>query len=545
MKSVTSAKFWTGQRLSETAWLWRSWPFLLTLALALGFPPCKLLGQTVDPLVDSAEFRPDRIIIRPKQNPRKSLVPLFPGLRLHRAYPDLDLQVIELPPGVQVLDAIERFRASGAVDYAEPDYIVRGGALPTDPNFVNQMQWGFHNTGQNGGLNDADIDAPEGWEVRTSASGIVVAVIDTGVRYTHEDLAPNMWRNPNEIPNNGIDDDGNTFIDDVHGMDSIKNSGFPLDDNGHGTHVAGTIGAIGNNGRGGVGVAWQIQIMACKFLDAANRGSVSDAIECVNYARANGAQIINGSWTIARHSSALQTAINTARNLGIIFVAASGNDKLDLDVTPVYPASYELDNIVVVTGLTRNNELDIAYANYGMRSVDIAAPGTSIYSTWHSSDTAYRFMSGTSMAAPFVTGTLALMKAQFPDYNYRQLIDRLYATADSVENLAGKTATGASVNLRKALGSTSTASDGPPKPPPPPSPPKPGSVTLLSRPGSATLIVQVRGEPGRTYVLQSSKNLSSWNSVSTNSLPNSGALMLTNTAPAILGTQFYRTVAVE
>jgi len=164
---------------------------------------------------------------------------------------------------------------------------------PDDPEYINGTLWGFNNTGQNGGVADADIDAPEGWDILNSASDVIVAVIDSGIHYTHEDLAENMWVNPGEIPGNRQDDDGNGFIDDVHGINVLTGSGDPRDDYGHGTHIAGIIGAVGNNGKGVVGVAWRVRLMACKFLDQTGNGSVSDAVQCIDYARGKGARIIN------------------------------------------------------------------------------------------------------------------------------------------------------------------------------------------------------------------------------------------------------------
>jgi PKD repeat protein len=338
------------------------------------------------------------------------------------------------------------------VEVAEPDYKLKASATPNDPELASGHQWGLHNTGWNNGTPDADIHAVQGWDTLHDASGVIVAVIDSGIRYTHQDLAGNMWTNPNEIPDNGIDDDHNGFIDDVHGVNAIVDGGNPNDDNGHGTHVAGIIGAVGNNGVGTVGVAWKVQLMACKFLDSAGNGDTSDAIQCIDYARRNGARVMNASWGGPDSSSALYTAISNARSAGIIFVTAAGNDGMNLDSFSNYPAGYDLDNIITVCATTRDDLFDGSYSNYSPTKVDVAAPGTLIYSTWQSSDSSYTYETGTSMATPFVSGVCALLRARFPSENERQIIERILNSVDPLPSLQGKCVTGGRVNLEKALG---------------------------------------------------------------------------------------------
>src|SRR6185503_2147614 len=220
----------------------------------------------------------------------------------------------ELPAGADVSAAINEYRRSGHVEAAEPDYVRRATVLPNDPNVTNGAQWHLHNIGQSGGVVDADIDAPEAWDIANSAPNIVVAVLDTGVRYTHEDLAENIWTNPGEIPGNNIDDDNNVTIDDVHGFTGF--SGDVDDHNRHGTHVAGILGGVGNNGIGISGVAWRVKIMICKFLNSDGRGYDSDALRCMNYARTNGAHILNCSWGSENYSSVLRAAIDSLRSAG-------------------------------------------------------------------------------------------------------------------------------------------------------------------------------------------------------------------------------------
>ena len=227
------------------------------------------------PAQGQLEFREDRILVKPAIGNLQDLHGRL-GTRILRSFPEIgNIQAVELPHGLTVAQAIAAFKNSGLVEYAEPDYIVHATVTnPNDPKFTDGTLWGLHNTGQNGGTPDADIDAPEGWDYQRTANNVIVAVIDTGVRYTHQDLSANMWTNPGEIAGNGIDDDGNGYIDDVHGINAITGSGDPNDDYFHGTHVAGTIGASGNNSTGVVGVAWGVKIMALKFLDDQGYGDV-------------------------------------------------------------------------------------------------------------------------------------------------------------------------------------------------------------------------------------------------------------------------------
>lgn len=401
-------------------------------------------------------FRPDRVILLPKGGaPDENLTQLHAksGRRMLRRYGWMGgLQVVQLAPGEKVGEAILRYRSSGLVEFAEPDYKLHSLATPNDPEFKRGTQWSFYNSGAAGGKAGSDIQAVLGWDTLSSASNIVVAIIDSGIRYTHEDLAENMWVNAGEIPENGIDDDRNGYVDDVHGMDSIAESGDPMDDVGHGTHVAGIIGAVGNNGVGVAGVAWRVKLMACRFLSKAGDGDTSDAIQCIDYARRMGARVMNASWGGPDYSAALFSAINSARGAGIVFVAASGNDAQNIDEVPLYPASYTLDNIIVVGGTTRSDTMDSGYSNWGANSVDLFAPGTGIYSTWHTWDGAYTSNTGTSMAAPHVTGIAALMRARFPTYTAQQIVNRLRSTVDAIPELEGKCRTGGRVNMARALG---------------------------------------------------------------------------------------------
>jgi len=396
----------------------------------------------------------DRLLVKPKKGiqPEKLKVAHDTmGSRVkHRFRRVGDLEVVELPAGKALAQAKKEYEDSGLVEYAEPDYIVQAHISPNDPAFANGTLWGLHNYGQAGGLTDADIDGPEAWDVQTDASSVIVAVIDTGVRYTHEDLEANMWTNPGEIPNNGVDDDANGYVDDVHGINAIVNNGNPMDDNGHGSHVAGTIGASGNNGLGVAGVAWQARIMACKFLNNGGTGSTSDAIKCIDYARSMGANVMNNSWGGGGFSQALRDAIAAARDAGIIFVASAGNAASNNDAVPSYPASYDVENIVSVAATDRSDLL-ASFSSYGPQSVELGAPGVSIYSCSYGSDSAYLTLNGTSMAAPHVSGAMALARARFPSDSFIDVIRRVLAATDAISSLSQTTITGGRLNLHRAL----------------------------------------------------------------------------------------------
>lgn len=352
-----------------------------------------------------------------------------------------------LPELVTLLSVEPAFR------YAEPDYIVRVATSPNDPRYLDGSLWGLHNTGQNAGTADADIDAPEGWAIRHSAPNVVVGVIDTGIKLTHEDLAPNLWINPNETAD-GTDSDHNGFIDDLHGINAILLNGNPDDDQGHGSHVAGTIGAAGNNGVGITGVAWNVQLMGLKFLGSSGGGTTSDAIICIDYGVENGAHILNNSWGGGGFSLALLDAVEAARDAGVIFVAAAGNSATNNDAEPIFPASLPVDNVIAVASTTRTDALS-DFSCFGQGSVDIGAPGSDILSADFANLTGYRSFNGTSMAAPHVAGVLALLRAEFPSDPWGQLINRLYRGGDVIPSLAnGKIANGRRLNLHGALTTT-------------------------------------------------------------------------------------------
>jgi subtilisin family serine protease len=300
---------------------------------------------------------------------------------------------------------IDSLRNLKCIEYAQPDVLVYADFIPDDPVF--NEQWALHNTGQSGGTPGADINAPEAWNITTGDTNIVVGVIDTGIDYLHPDLAQNIWTNWDEIPGNGIDDDNNGYIDDVHGWDFFNNDNDPMDDyHSHGTHVAGIIGAVGNNIAGVAGVAWKVRLMPLKFIGSAGWGILSAELSAIEYAIDNNAKITNNSYRQNYYQQAERDAIYSADTAGMLFIAAAGNDAINADIIPQYPASYDLENIISVAAADRYGEL-ASFSNWGMNNVDLVAPGKDIISTAIGSN--YFNMSGTSMASPFVSGIAALI----------------------------------------------------------------------------------------------------------------------------------------
>jgi len=286
-----------------------------------------------------------------------------------------DLDLARLPKGVTVESALARYRALPNVAYAQPNYLHHIDAIPNDSRFEDL--WGMNNTGQTGGTPDADIDAPEAWDQQTGSSDVVVAVIDTGVDYNHPDLEDNIWTNPGEIAGNGIDDDENGFVDDMHGYDFFNFDADPMDDHSHGTHCSGTIGGVADNGIGVAGVAHDVSIMALKFLSADGWGDTAAAIECINYADMMGADIMSNSWGGGGYEQALADAI---AGTDALFVAAAGNEMSDTDMMPNYPSCYDSPNVVAI-GATDHNDEPAWFSNFGAETVDVFAPGEEVLST--------------------------------------------------------------------------------------------------------------------------------------------------------------------
>ena len=342
---------------------------------------------------------------------------------------------------MSVEDAVTRYRNHPKIEYMEPNYIVEAEEIPNDPMFT--QLYGLQNTGQTGGTAGADIHATQAWDVFTGSSSALIGIIDTGIDYNHPDLAANVWTNPGEIPGNSVDDDNNGYVDDVHGYDFINNDGDPFDDNGHGSHVAGTIGAVGDNGVGVVGVNWTVKMMGLKFLSSGGSGSTADAIEAVTYATMMGVRLTSNSWGGGGFSQGLLDAINAANTAGILFVAAAGNSGANTDTSPHYPSAYASPNIISVAATDHNDNL-ASFSNYGATTVDLAAPGVNILSTFPGNQ--YGSISGTSMATPHVSGALGLIFGRFPGIGHASAKNLLLTFVDPKASLAGKCVTGGRLN---------------------------------------------------------------------------------------------------
>lgn len=346
-----------------------------------------------------------------------------------------------------VKTAVRQLNLNPLIEFAEPNYYRYLNTFPDDLQF-NDM-WGLDNQGQTGGTINADINAPESWDISTGNPDTVVAVIDSGADLNHEDLTANIWTNPGEIPENGIDDDNNGYIDDIHGWDFAYNENDPSDTDaicgGHGTHTAGTIGAMGNNGIGVTGVNWDVQIMPLKIfkrvLFVFCSTTSADIVEAIQYATAMGVRVSNNSYGGGSFSQAEYNAIQASN---MIFVAAAGNEGLNNDTTPSYPASYTLDNIIAVAATDHNDDL-ANFSNFGT-SVDIAAPGVDILSTTPY-DT-YDYFNGTSMASPHVAGAAAMLTGVDSNLTTREV---KWSLLNGADNKDLPILTGARLNLYNSL----------------------------------------------------------------------------------------------
>ena len=367
------------------------------------------------------------------------------GTKVDESLESIDGAVVVVRRGTTAEEALMRLSNSEAVEFVEPNYVVRASRIPNDLSF-NRL-WGLHNTGQLGGAAGADVSAAEAWDVITGGD-VNVAIIDTGIDYRHTDLDGNMWINPAD-PVDGVDNNGNGFVDDLRGIDLASGDSDPLDDSSHGTHVAGVVGAEGNNALGIAGVSWKTKLMALKFLDRNGEGNTADAAEAIDYAVAAGARVINASWGGPAFSQTLYQAVKRAGDQGVLFVAAAGNSAVNADTSPDYPAAFDLPNVISVAASNPDDEL-LYFSNYGRTSVDLAAPGEEIYSTVRGTSS-YGTFSGTSMAAPYVSGAAALYLARNPASTVQTVRNAILASVDVVPALSGKTATGGRLNVARML----------------------------------------------------------------------------------------------
>ena len=440
----------------------RKFTYTAALLLALAFP------ASASPVSASSGKAP--AVLRPgaqRSAPGQLLVAYDPGTsigarRRTRALEDStlirrllvpELELVRIPPGESVAQAQAAYERLPGVAFAEPNGIVHmTDTVPNDPGFG--VDWGLRNTGQNVngivGTPGADINAVQAWDASTGDRSVTVAVVDTGVDYTHPDLSPNMWVNPGESgagrETNGIDDDHNGKVDDWQGWDFVNSDNDPKDEHYHGTHVAGIIGAKGNDSTGVAGVSWNVGIMPVRVLDAGGSGYWSDVADGFAYAGLMKADVANASLGGTSYSDAVRLAIEGAPNT--LFVFAAGNYSNNNDSYPFYPCSYTASNIICVAATDQNDSM-ADFSNYGTASVDLGAPGVNVYSD--APYGRYQFLSGTSMAAPHVSGAAALLASTYVGEGPAFWKEALLSTVEPLPGLAGKTVTGGRLNAAAAI----------------------------------------------------------------------------------------------
>jgi len=345
-----------------------------------------------------------------------------------------------VPDGMSVAEAVAWYRAQPWVSWAEPNHRIRLHRVPNDPLVINAYAF-------------EQIGAAAAWEATTGSSNLVVAVLDTGIDLTHPDLASNLWRNPGEIAGNGLDDDGNGYADDVHGWDVVDGDGSPQDDSGHGTHVGGIIGARGDNGLGSAGVCWQVGLLPVRIFSGDGSGSAATAAQALDYVvalRERGApiRVINCSWGGEYPSTALREAFEATEAAGILSVCSAGNEHQNNDDLPTYPAGYDSPAIVSVAATSNGGGLS-SYSNYGRTTVHLAAPGSVILSCYRQGR--YAELSGTSMAAPQVSGAAALLLARRPTLTMAEVRNLILGTVDALPPGSSEVITGGRLNLERAM----------------------------------------------------------------------------------------------
>ena len=436
------------------------WLFLLCLSTGMGQTTNPSTGQFV--VKYSAEIPAEiKASLRQEIGAEKLIALPSQRLEIWQAVPKSGKENQEA-----ILRSLQDFaQKSPEIAYIEPDYIFSAESTPNDPLF--DSQWGLNNYGQTGGLAGADIQALNQWAQSTGSDAIIAGILDTGIDWGHEDLVENIWQNlaedfdgdghtiewdngswvldPGDL--NGIDEDGNGYVDDLIGWDFVNNDNNPFDDNGHGTHVAGIAGARGNNGKGIAGVSWQTPLMALKAFDSKGSGSVLSILPALEYARQMGAQVINNSWGGPAFSQALYDEMQQAHNEGILNIAAAGNQAKNTGSIPIYPGSFDLENVICVAATNHKDSLAV-FSNFGYTQVDLGAPGQDIVSTLPGNT--YGYKNGTSMATPMVTGALCLLWSLEPEKGHEQVRNMLLNSVDQLPGLTEKCATGGRLNLQKA-----------------------------------------------------------------------------------------------
>jgi subtilisin family serine protease len=366
------------------------------------------------------------------------------------------ISLVQLP--MNALEAIARVKGLSEIEYAEPNYIYTHDAVSNDAYFTNGSLWGMYGAATSP-ANQYGSHAATAWaNGKTGSNTVYIGIIDEGYMYTHEDLAANAGVNTGEINGNGVDDDGNGLVDDVYGWDFANNDKQVFDGAGddHGTHVAGTIGGVGGNGKGVAGVCWNVKMLSAKFLGSRG-GTTANAIKAVDYFTdlkiRNGINIVatNNSWGGGGFSQALQDAIQRANNAGILFIAAAGNASSNNDATANYPSNYNVANVIAVASITNTGGLS-SFSNYGATQVDLGAPGSGIYSSVPVSSkgkitSGYASYNGTSMATPHVTGAVALYASINAGASAATIKSALLASVTATPSLSGKCITGGRLNV--------------------------------------------------------------------------------------------------
>ena len=409
-------------------------------------------------VVQTPESVPGEYVVKFKDNAvaARSLNTLTAsvGSYVKDVIPNLNTIVIKRPVFETQSNVLITLRQNPSVEFIEPNYIYRASKVPNDVMF-GQL-WGMLNVGQQDssrkeGVAGVDIGAEKAWDITTGSKDVIVAVIDTGVNYKHPDLADNMWTNEAELNGQtGVDDDGNGIVDDIYGANFVnadKPTGNPLDDNGHGSHCAGTIAGVGDNGMGVVGVAWQARVMGVKFLSGSGSGSLDGALNGIDYAVSMGAKVLSNSWGGGGYSDILKAAIERSHQANTLFVAAAGNESNNNDSSPTYPATYDVPNVLSVAAIDNRGKM-ASFSNYGKKSVHIAAPGVNIVSSVLGQK--YDSFSGTSMATPHVSGVAVLLASAEPNLTGVEMKQRLMDTAVPIPGMKGKSVAGL-VNAYKAL----------------------------------------------------------------------------------------------
>ncbi|HJT64840.1 MAG TPA: S8 family serine peptidase [Pyrinomonadaceae bacterium] len=374
------------------------------------------------------------------QSPQhKNDIAVAHGMRRQRALRgESRIEKLLLPSGMDVDNAVWQLMQDPAVELAEPNFLIAHdqlGTLPNDSRFGEQ--WALRNTGQTGQFG-ADIDASGAWQTTTGQANVVIAIIDSGIDFTHPDLADNQWLNSNPV--NG----------DPHGWDFVADSGEIIDEQGHGTAVAGIVAASGNNQVGVTGVMWRASLMSLRVLDAAGNGDVAAAVEAIDYAVDHGAQVINLSWGTTGESFALKDAIKRAIQGGVVVVCSAGNSGQDVDATPYYPAAFRIPDLIAVAASGGFDQLT-SWTNFGRKSVSLAAPGVDILTTEKGGG--YWNVSGTSAAAPLVSGVAGLLRSANPTLNPHAISQALNKGARPVVSLAGKVTSGGVLSASGAFAS--------------------------------------------------------------------------------------------